>query len=301
MNYNEFTSYLADRIVVSRDGFPGYQKGSKRYYDAGYNAVFECRAFFDRFSLDEGPHNDYDPTSRASVEAYRMDLYKQMASQLGYGVAVACLRGDETWVSQELRMSTYGGVSITRFARLAAEHLSNIVFERVCTGCGAKYNVSVKAQTYRMISNNHPATCAAVRAAPVQVVKPRQPAPVQVEKPVKNVMPDEATMNEMAKKFLARIEAAYERDRQRELARTGPSIPDAMLKPAHKPAYNSPEYRANAKAAMRLYADFLKFYEGPPVAANSDPEENKRQMERVYNVVVRTVFNFDPDANKSKQ
>ena len=52
---------------------------------------------------------------------------------------------------------------------------------------------------------------------------------------------------------------------------------------------------------MRLYADFLKFYDATPATANSDPEENKHQMERIYNVVVRTVFNFDPDANKSKQ
>ncbi|MNG28154.1 hypothetical protein D3C84_1133760 [compost metagenome] len=72
-----------------------------------------------------------------------------------------------------------------------------------------------------------------------------------------------------------------------------------MLKPTQKPAYNSPEYRANAKAALRLYADFLKFYEEDP-SPKSQPENNQRQIERMYNVVIRTVFNFDPNANKKQ-
>lgn len=276
MNYNEFTSYLADRIVAirTRESVPGTQMRRERYYDAVYASVLECRAFFDRLSLDEGPHNDYNPTSKASVEAYRVAMYAELAEELGNRVADACVRGDVSFLDSVLRYPVpYGQeVSDRRFAQVAAEHFSNFVFERTCAGCRAKYNVAVKAQTYRMVSNHHPQTCAAVRAAPVQAAKPEVKVVETARDPVKRFFVDQ----------------------------NRPLIPEEMLKPTQKPAYNSPAYRANAKAALRLYADFLKFYDNNAFTADT-PEENQRQMERMYNVVVRTVFNFDPNADKNNQ
>ena len=304
MNYNEFTTYLAERIMAvrSHENRRAFSRNYSSYCDAVSKAVLECRAFFNHFSLDEGPHNDYNPNSKVSIEAYRAAIHAQIAAAIGKKAGGACVMHNEGFLKylrvESLRYDE--SVSDQRFARVVSEYVTNVVFVRNCAGCGASYEVEVKAQTYSMFSN-HPTTCKAVQAAPVQAVKPKQPRPVQVEKPGTMVMPDDKTMNETARNFLTRYNAVCERDRQRELARSGPSIPDEMLKPTHKPAYNSPEYRANAKAAMRLYADFLKFYDATPATANSDPEENKRQMERIYNVVVRTVFNFDPDANKSKQ
>jgi len=289
MNYNEFTSYLADRIVGIRtqELRPGVQRRRERYRDAAYASVMECRAFFDRLSLDEGPHNDYDPTSNASVEAYRVAMYAQIADELGNRVADACVQGDVSFLDSVLRNPVRYGehVSDQRFAHVAAEYLSNISFERTCVGCGAKYKVAVKAQTYRIVSNNHPATCAAVRAAPVQTAKPEVKRKAE-EQP--NISP---FRNLLRNPNRARTPTEH---------LPGPVIPDEMLKPRQKPAYNSPEYRAKAKSALRLYADFLKFYEDSPLP-ESDPEENQRQMDRMYNVVVRTVFNFDPNAKKNKE
>ena len=276
MNYNEFTNYLADRIVAirTRESVPGTQRRRERYYDAVYASVLECRAFFDRLSLDEGPHNDYNPTSKASVEAYRVAMYAELAEELGNRVADACVRGDVSFLDSVLRYPVpYGQeVSDRRFAQVAAEHFSNFVFERNCAGCRAKYKVAVKAQTYRMVSNHHPETCAAVRVAPVHA------APVQAAKP-------EVKVVEKPKDPIKRLFVDQNR----------PLIPEEMLKPTQKPAYNSPAYRANAKAALKLYAEFLRFYENNPFTADT-PEGNQREIERMYNVVMRTVFNFDPNA-----
>lgn len=276
MNYNEFTNYLADRIVAirTRESVPGTQRRRERYYDAVYASVLECRAFFDRLSLDEGPHNDYNPTSKASVEAYRVAMYAELAEELGNRVADACVRGDVSFLDSVLRYPVpYGQeVSDRRFAQVAAEHFSNFVFERTCAGCRAKYKVAVKAQTYRMVSNHHPETCAAVRVAPVHA------APVQAAKP-------EVKVVEKPKDPIKRLFVDQNR----------PLIPEEMLKPTQKPAYNSPAYRANAKAALKLYAEFLSFYENNPFTADT-PEGNQREIERMYNVVMRTVFNFDPNA-----
>lgn len=276
MNYNEFTNYLADRIVAirTRESVPGTQRRRERYYDAVYASVLECRAFFDRLSLDEGPHNDYNPTSKASVEAYRVAMYAELAEELGNRVADACVRGDVSFLDSVLRYPVpYGQeVSDRRFAQVAAEHFSNFVFERTCAGCRAKYKVAVKAQTYRMVSNHHPETCAAVRVAPVHA------APVQAAKP-------EVKVVEKPKDPIKRLFVDQNR----------PLIPEQMLKPTQKPAYNSPAYRANAKAALKLYAEFLSFYENNPFTADT-PEGNQREIERMYNVVMRTVFNFDPNA-----
>ncbi len=272
MNYNEFTNYLADRIVAirTRESVPGTQRRRERYYDAVYASVLECRAFFDRLSLDEGPHNDYNPTSKASVEAYRVAMYAELAEELGNRVADACVRGDVSFLDSVLRYPVpYGQeVSDRRFAQVAAEHFSNFVFERTCAGCRAKYKVAVKAQTYRMVSNHHPETCAAVRVAPVHA------APVQAAKP-------EVKVVEKPKDPIKRLFVDQNR----------PLIPEEMLKPTQKPAYNSPAYRANAKAALKLYAEFLSFYENNPFTADT-PEGNQREIERMYNVVMRTVFNF---------
>lgn len=276
MNYNEFTNYLADRIVAirTRESVPGTQRRRERYYDAVYASVLECRAFFDRLSLDEGPHNDYNPTSKVSVEAYRVAMYAELAEELGNRVADACVRGDVSFLDSVLRYPVpYGQeVSDRRFAQVAAEHFSNFVFERTCAGCRAKYKVAVKAQTYRMVSNHHPETCAAVRVAPVHA------APVQAAKP-------EVKVVEKPKDPIKRLFVDQNR----------PLIPEEMLKPTQKPAYNSPAYRANAKAALKLYAEFLRFYENNPFTADT-PEGNQREIERMYNVVMRTVFNFDPNA-----
>ena len=276
MNYNEFTNYLADRIVAirTRESVPGTQRRRERYYDAVYASVLECRAFFDRLSLDEGPHNDYNPTSKASVEAYRVAMYAELAEELGNRVADACVRGDVSFLDSVLRYPVpYGQeVSDRRFAQVAAEHFSNFVVERTCAGCRAKYKVAVKAQTYRMVSNHHPETCAAVRVAPVHA------APVQAAKP-------EVKVVEKPKDPIKRLFVDQNR----------PLIPEEMLKPTQKPAYNSPAYRANAKAALKLYAEFLSFYENNPFTADT-PEGNQREIERMYNVVMRTVFNFDPNA-----
>lgn len=283
MNYNEFTSYLADRIVGSRNIHPLAKVRRERFYDAGYKAVLDCRAFFDRFSLDEGPHNDYNPTSRDSVESYRMDMYKQIAIALGNGVAAACEHSNESFLNFVLRRPLPYGKSVTdrTFAQVAAEHVSNLVFERVCAGCGAKYKVALNAQTYRMISNDHPATCVAVRTAPVVAYEPE--LNIQVEEGRSSKL--ERILRDLAQN-------------RRLLA--GPSIPADMLTPKQKPAFKSPEYLANTKAALRLYADFLKFYEENPLP-ESDPEENQRQMERIFAAVMRTVFNFESDALKKKQ
>lgn len=295
MNYNEFTDYLAGQILAvrHRELVPGTQRRSGRYYDAAYDSVMECRAYFDRFSLDEGPHNDYDPTSRASVEAYRVAMYAQMAKELGDRAAYIGIQGDRSFMDSVLVYPLRYGeeVSDGRFARAAAEHLSNIVFERTCSGCGATYKVAVKAQTYRMVSNHHPATCAAVRAAPVQVAKPVQPAPGKAVKDSYEVSPEH--IQYLLKKF------DKGRDKKPIQKPSGPVIPDEMLRPRQKPAPNSPAYQANVKATLRLYADFLKFYEENPLP-DSDPEENQRQMKRIYSVVVNTVLHFDRAAIKNK-
>ncbi|NMY13544.1 hypothetical protein HBO38_35050 [Pseudomonas veronii] len=297
MNYNEFTSYLADRIMAVRirERVPGCSRRRVRYYDAAYASVLECRAFFDRISLDEGPHNDYDPTSRASVEAYRVAMYAQIAEELGTRVADACVRGNESFLNTVFSYPVCGqDVSDQRFARVAAEHLANIYFERTCAGCGAKYRVSVQAQTYRMISNYHPETCAAVRVAPVQAAKPEvkvTPDVVVQAKPEVRVKAQGGEVEPMMIRLM-RWEA-----RQKNIK--GPVIPQELLDPTQKPAFNSPEYRANAQAALRLYAEFLKFYEEDP-SPKSKSENNQRELERMYKVVICTVFNFDPNANKKQ-
>ena len=298
MNYNEFTSYLADRIMAVRirERVPGCSRRRVRYYDAAYASVLECRAFFDRLSFDEGPHNDYDPTSRASVEAYRVAMYAQIAEELGNRVADACVRGNESFVTSVISWPWCypEGVSDQKFARVAAEHFANIYFERTCAGCGAKYKVAVQAQTYRMISNHHPETCASVRVAPVQAAKPEvkaKPDVVVQAKPEIRVKAQGGEVEPMMIRLM-RWEA-----RQKNIK--GPVIPQEMLDPTQKPAFNSTEYRASAKAALRLYAEFLKFYEEDP-SPKSKPENNQRELERMYNVVIRTVFNFDPNANKKQ-
>lgn len=297
MNYNEFTSYLADRIMAVRirERVPGCSRRRVRYYDAAYASVLECRAFFDRISLDEGPHNDYAPTSRASVEAYRVAMYAQIAEELGTRVADACVRGNESFLNTVFSYPVCGqDVSDQRFARVAAEHLANIYFERTCAGCGAKYRVSVQAQTYRMISNYHPETCAAVRVAPVQAAKPEvkvTPDVVVQAKPEVRVKAQGGEVEPMMIRLM-RWEA-----RQKNIK--GPVIPQELLDPTQKPAFNSPEYRANAQAALRLYAEFLKFYEEDP-SPKSKSENNQRELERMYKVVICTVFNFDPNANKKQ-
>ncbi|RWU24969.1 hypothetical protein DM813_04300 [Pseudomonas alkylphenolica] len=291
MNYNEFTSYLEEKILAVRlfENRKALPMRPQRYFDAAHQAVLECRAFFDRFQLDEGPHNDHNPNSKVSVDAYRAAMYEQIAAAIGRRAAeVGCMQNQQFLESVLVNPVRYGEtVSDQRFARVASEHLANIAFERTCAGCGAKYKVAVKAQTYRMVSNHHPETCAALRVAPVQAAPaqtaPVQAAPVQAAKPEVNVV--EKPKDPLKRMFV---------DQNR------PLIPEEMLKPAQKPAYNSPAYRANAKAALQLYAEFLKFYENNPFTADT-PEENQRQMERMYNVVVRTVFNFDPNAGKNNQ
>ena len=243
MNYNEFTTYLAERIIAvrSHENRRAFSRNYSSYCDAVSKAVLECRAFFNHFSLDEGPHNDYNPNSKVSVEAYRAAIHAQIAAAIGKKAGGACVMHNEGFLKY-LRMESLRydeSVSDQRFARVVSEYVTNVVFVRNCAGCGASYEVEVKAQTYSMFSN-HPTTCKAVQAAPVQAVKPKQPRPVQVEKPGTMVMSDDKTMNEMAKNFLTRYNAVCERDRQRELARTGPSTPDEMLKPTHKPDYIRP-------------------------------------------------------------
>lgn len=92
----------------------------------------------------------------------------------------------------------------------------------------------------------------------------------------------------------------YLRWEARQTSITGPVIPQELLAPTQKPAYDSPEYRANTKAALQLYADFLKFYVEDP-SPKSRPEDNQREMERMYSVVMRNVFSFDPNASKKQQ
>ena len=287
MNYNEFTSYLAEQILAIRtyENSRAFSRKYASYSEAASKAVLECRAFFDRFTLDEGPHNDYNPNSNASVEAYRAAMYEQIAAAIGKRAGAAGMMHNMDFLNSVLteRLRYGETASDQRFARVASEYAAHIVFERTCAECGAKYDVAVKAQTYRMVSN-HPATCRAVRAAPVQAAKPVVNAKPEVKA--------EGDVKELLMVRLMRWEA-----RQKNIK--GPVIPQEMLKPTQKPAYNSPEYRANAKAALRLYADFLKFYEEDP-SPKSQPENNQRQVERMYNVVIRTVFNFDPNANKKQ-
>jgi hypothetical protein len=287
MNYNEFTSYLAEQILAIRthENSRAFTRKYASYSEAASKAVLECRAFFDRFTLDEGPHNDYNPNSNASVEAYRAAMYEQIAAAIGKRAGAAGVMHNMDFLNSVLteRLRYGETVSDQRFARVASEYAAHIVFERTCAECGAKYDVAVKAQTYRMVSN-HPATCRAVRAAPVQAAKPVVNAKPEVKA--------EVDVEELLMVRLMRWEA-----RQKNIK--GPVIPQDMLDPAQKPAYNSPEYRANAKAALRLYADFLRFYEEDP-SPKSQPENNQRQIERMYNVVIRTVFNFDPNANKKQ-
>jgi hypothetical protein len=287
MNYNEFTSYLAEQILAIRthENSRAFTRKYASYSEAASKAVLECRAFFDRFTLDEGPHNDYNPNSNASVEAYRAAMYEQIAVAIGKRAGAAGVMHNMDFLNSVLteRLRYGETVSDQRFARVASEYAAHIVFERTCAECGAKYDVAVKAQTYRMVSN-HPATCRAVRAAPVQAAKPVVNAKPEVKA--------EVDVEELLMVRLMRWEA-----RQKNIK--GPVIPQDMLDPAQKPAYNSPEYRANAKAALRLYADFLRFYEEDP-SPKSQPENNQRQIERMYNVVIRTVFNFDPNANKKQ-
>jgi hypothetical protein len=222
-------------------------------------------------------------------------MYAQIAEELGTRVADACVRGNESFLNTVFSYPVCGqDVSDQRFARVAAEHLANIYFERTCAGCGARYKVAVQAQTYRMISNYHPETCAAVRVAPVQVAKPEvkaKPDVVVQAKPEVRVKAQGGEVEPMMIRLM-RWEA-----RQKNIK--GPVIPQEMLDPTQKPAFNSTEYRASAKAALRLYAEFLKFYEEDP-SPKSKPENNQRELERMYNVVIRTVFNFDPNANKKQ-
>lgn len=279
MNYNEFVDYLADLIVACRHIHPHRPGRPDRFYYAGYKAVLDCRAFFDRFSLDEGQHNDHNPTSSASMETYRAAINMQIADALGHAVQAASEYSNEEFLNKVLRYPVLYGQRVTdrRFAQAAAEHVSNIVFERICAGCGAKYNVALKAQTYRFISNDHPVTCTAVSSSPVQTDKPR-----------------------LEDKYMSIAEMKRKYNKRSSQRTAGPTIPEKILNPNHKPVFNSPEHRANAQAAFRLYADFLKFYEENPLP-ESDPEENQRQMAHIFAVTMRTVFNFDSDALKKKQ
>ena len=301
MNYNEFTNYLADQILGVRnlELKRALTRRSGRYYDAAYNSVLECRAFFDRFSLDEGSHNDYNPSSRTSVEAYRVEMYVQIAKALAQRAAEVCTQGDEYFLNEVLVHGVRYGEYITdgKFSRVAAGHLSNIVFERTCAGCGAKYDVVVKGQTYRMISNNHPPTCATVRTAPVQVA-----AIKQVASPVQTMNPEAELTEQQTCAAIKRARMFMQRSESQapDLKPTKLVIPDEMLKPTLKHAYNSPDYRSEVKKSLRLYAAFFDLYAQNPLP-DSDPEENHRQMERAYNLVLKTVFNFDRAVNKNKQ
>lgn len=297
MNYNEFTSYLAEQILAIRtyENSRAFSRKYASYSEAASKAVLECRAFFDRFTLDEGPHNDYNPNSNASVEAYRAAMYEQIAAAIGKRAGAAGVMHNMDFLNSVLTERLMYGqtVSDQRFARVASEYAAHIVFERTCAECGAKYDVAVKAQTYRMVSN-HPATCRAVRAAPVQAAKPEVKAKPDVVVQAKTEVRVKAQGGEVEPMMirLMRWEA-----RQKNIK--GPVIPQEMLDPTQKPAFNSTEYRASAKAALRLYAEFLKFYEEDP-SPKSKPENNQRELERMYNVVIRTVFNFDPNANKKQ-
>ena len=161
MNYNEFTSYLAEQILAIRtyENSRAFTRKYASYSEAASKAVLECRAFFDRFTLDEGPHNDYNPNSNASVEAYRAAMYEQIAAAIGKRAGAAGVMHNMDFLNSVLteRLRYGETVSDQRFARVASEYAAHIVFERTCAECGAKYDVAVKAQTYRMVSN-HPAT-----------------------------------------------------------------------------------------------------------------------------------------------
>jgi hypothetical protein len=287
MTYDEFTSYLNERILAIRtfENKRAFTRKYASYSEAAHKAVLECRAFFDRFTLDEGPHNDYNPNSKASVEVYRAAMYEQIAAAVSQRAGAAGAMHNMDFLNSVLteRLSYGEKVSDQRFARVASEFAANAVFKRTCAECGAKYDVAIKAQTYRLVSN-HPATCKIVPAAPVHAAKTVVNAKAEFEA--------EGNGEEPLIVRLMRWEA-----RQNNIK--GPVIPQEMLKPTLKPAYNSPVYRANTKAALRLYADFLKFYEDDP-SPKSQRENNQREMERIYNVVIRTVFNFDSEANKKQ-
>lgn len=299
MTYNEFISYLADQIldVRTRAARVGHVRNFSSYSEAGTKAALECRSFFDRFTLDEGPHNDYNPNSKVSTEAYRAALYSQIAAAVGKKTGSAGAQDNVRFLDSVLvqQVGYHESVSNQRFSRVAAEYVAAlIVFERTCAECGAKYSVELKGQTYQLKSN-HPPTCipkqvASVQSAPVQVT-PAPAAPVQAPKP---------QVTEKAEGRSEPLMLRYMRWEARQTSIRGPVIPQNMLAPTQKPAYDSPAYRANAKAALQLYADFLKFYVEDP-SPKSRPEDNQREMERMYNVVMRTVFNFDPNANKKQK
>lgn len=299
MTYNEFVTYLAEQILAvrTRENRGGFARSFSSYADAAYKAALDCRSFFDRFSLDEGPHNDYNPNSKVSVEGYRSALYEQIAAAISKRAGAAGVQHNVSFLDSVLEEKV--GHSLVapdqKFSRVAAEYLAHSVFERTCAGCGAKYKVEIKAQTYRMISH-HPATCTPVRTpavhpAPVRVT-PAPAAPAQSPK----TMSDTEVESVVAESLMMR----YMRWEARQKCRTGPVIPTEMLEPSEKHPYNSPEYRAKVKAALRLYADFLKFYEEDP-SPKSHPESNQQKIDNMYNIVMRTVFNFDPNASKKNQ
>lgn len=183
MDYNEYVDYVASRVAKERDSMVRtlHDIGRKKhYFDVAYDAVMQCQAFFNKFTLDEGDHNDYDPSSRASVNAYQEQLRREIAQKIAEGINMGCEYSNEEFASRKCKISLARGerVSDFTFAKLAVKYYSSTLFERRCAHCGAKYNVIIRPATYCIETQESPSSCSANKKPPLQIIIdqiPQQP------------------------------------------------------------------------------------------------------------------------------
>ena len=146
MNYSEYVDYVASRVAQERDSSVRTLDDigrKKNYLDVAFNAIMECQAFFNKFTLNEGNHNDYDPSSKSAVNAYQEQLRREIAQKIAEGINMACEYSNEEFASRTCRISLARGERISdfTFAKMAVQYCSGTIFERRCAKCGAKYNV----------------------------------------------------------------------------------------------------------------------------------------------------------------
>ena len=175
MNYSEYVDYVASRVAQERDSSVRtlHDIGRKKnYLDVAFNAIMECQAFFNKFTLNEGNHNDYDPSSKSAVNAYQEQLRREIAQKIAEGINMACEYSNEEFASRTSRKSLARGERISdfTFAKMAVQYCSGTIFERRCAKCGAKYNVIIKPATYCIETQESPSTCSAKKKPPLQII-----------------------------------------------------------------------------------------------------------------------------------
>jgi len=183
MNYSEYVDYVASRVAKERDSSVRtlHDIGRKKhYFDVAFNAIMQCQAFFNKFTLNEGNHNDYDPSSKSSANAYQEQLRREIAQKIAEGINMACEYSNEEFASRKCKISLARGERISdfAFAKMAVQYYSGTIFERRCAKCGAKYNVIINPATYSIETKESPSNCSAKKKPPLQIIIdqiPQQP------------------------------------------------------------------------------------------------------------------------------